>query len=332
MNRNHPKISVIVTTYNQENTIGRTIDSILAQDCDFDYEIIIGEDCSSDHTAEICRMYATRYPDKIRLLQNKKNKGLLDNYFDCILASSGEYIADCAGDDYWIDNQKLNKQCHILDSDNTIVLTHTGWNIHDVTTGNITPANQNESIYHQPIMEKGSLMLPALRRNDAPIVHLCTAMYRRDIFLKIYSEDPQLFRNKEFTCEDLQIIVAFSSEGKFAYLPDITLNYSVGAPSISSEENLLKTFDFCLGAIKLTKYIQQKYNIANKELEKYYQTDIHYIITCAFNAGDWQRCRTAKDLAKKYGLKLPLKSRILNCVSNIPFIRDIALKIKQTFD
>ena len=62
------KISVIVTTYNQEDTIGRTLNSILAQKCHLPIEIIIGEDCSTDNTRSVCENYAQRYPHIIRLM------------------------------------------------------------------------------------------------------------------------------------------------------------------------------------------------------------------------------------------------------------------------
>ena len=88
-------ISVVVCTYNQEDTIARTLDSILMQQCHVPYEIIIGEDCSTDQTLSVCEAYASKFPDKIRLIANKPNKGIIDNYFDCILASNGQYIADC---------------------------------------------------------------------------------------------------------------------------------------------------------------------------------------------------------------------------------------------
>ena len=96
------KISVIVTTYNQEDTIGRTLNSILAQKCHLPIEIIIGEDCSTDNTRSVCKDYAQRYPQIIRLMPKAENKGIQNNYYDCLLECKGKYIADCAGDDFWI--------------------------------------------------------------------------------------------------------------------------------------------------------------------------------------------------------------------------------------
>ncbi len=109
------------------------------------------------------------------------------------------------------------------------------------------------------------------------------------------------------------------------------MNYSTGINSISSERDAIKTFDFYLGTLKLTRYLQLKYHITDHELRNYYQTDIHYIITRAFNAGDWQRCMTAKNLADEYRVDLKLKSRILTAISTIAIVRDIALKLKRVF-
>ena len=133
-------ISVVVCTYNQEDTIARTLDSILMQQCHVPYEIIIGEDCSTDQTLSVCEAYASKFPDKIRLIANKPNKGIIDNYFDCILASNGQYIADCAGDDFWTDPLKLEKEVTILEQHPDVTLVHTDWHIYNETTGSSTPS------------------------------------------------------------------------------------------------------------------------------------------------------------------------------------------------
>ncbi len=70
-----PEVSVITVTYNQALTIARTLDSILAQECDFDYEIVIGEDCSTDDTLDICRRYAAAHPDKNQVAAQYRQQG-----------------------------------------------------------------------------------------------------------------------------------------------------------------------------------------------------------------------------------------------------------------
>lgn len=104
------KISVGVITYKQQETIAQTLDSILCQKGDFDLELVIGEDCSPDNTYAICADYAERYPDVVKLLPNTKNLGIMANFARVMRACTGDYIGICAGDDYWCDERKLQKQ------------------------------------------------------------------------------------------------------------------------------------------------------------------------------------------------------------------------------
>ena len=110
------KVSVGVITYNQQDTIRQTLDSILVQKGDFDLELVIGEDCSTDSTLSICREYAEQYPDKVKLLSGPQNLGITANYFRVLQVCSGEYIADIAGDDYYCDDHALEKQMRYLQS------------------------------------------------------------------------------------------------------------------------------------------------------------------------------------------------------------------------
>ena len=113
------KISVGVITYNQETTIRQTLDSIIAQKGDFDLEVVIGEDCSADATYEICEGYArcnelrnegVNELREVKLLPNTHNLGIMANFARVMKACTGDYVGICAGDDYWRDEQKLQKQ------------------------------------------------------------------------------------------------------------------------------------------------------------------------------------------------------------------------------
>lgn len=77
-----PEVSVIIVTYNQADSIGRSIESVLSQQCDFIFEIIIGEDGSTDNTREVCEDYARRFPEIVRMMPKAPNKGVVDNYFE----------------------------------------------------------------------------------------------------------------------------------------------------------------------------------------------------------------------------------------------------------
>jgi len=110
-------VSIFMLTYNQESFIAQTIESIVNQKTNFDYQLVIGEDCSTDTTREICEKYVELYSSKIKLLPSLKNNiGLIANYMRTIKECDGKYIAICDGDDYWIDEYKLQKQVDFLEN------------------------------------------------------------------------------------------------------------------------------------------------------------------------------------------------------------------------
>ena len=110
------KVSVCMVTYNHEKYIAQAIESVLMQKTNFDYELVIGEDCSTDKTKKIIIKYQKRYPKIIRIILNKKNLGAGLNFVQILEACKGEYIALLDGDDYWTDPVKLQKQVDFLDN------------------------------------------------------------------------------------------------------------------------------------------------------------------------------------------------------------------------
>ena len=103
-------ISVIVCTYNQEKYLAQALDSILMQLCDEPFEILIGDDCSTDDTGKIANDYQSRYPDKVRVVRPEKNGGASQNFIRLVEASKGEVLSICDGDDYWLREDVLQKQ------------------------------------------------------------------------------------------------------------------------------------------------------------------------------------------------------------------------------
>jgi glycosyltransferase involved in cell wall biosynthesis len=110
------KLSVLMITYNHERYIAQALDSILMQQVNFDFEVVIGEDRSTDTTREIVSRYKNLYPNKIRLLLHDSNIGMLNNLAQTYAACKGEYIALLEGDDYWTSKNKLQFQVDFLDA------------------------------------------------------------------------------------------------------------------------------------------------------------------------------------------------------------------------
>ncbi|MBN3939343.1 glycosyltransferase [Nostoc sp. NMS9] len=109
------KVSVLMVTYNHENFIAQAIESVLMQKVDFEYELVIGEDYSTDNTRQIVIEYQRKYSDKIRLLLPEVNLGAHKNFLNTFKACQGQYLAILEGDDYWTSNEKLQKQVDFLD-------------------------------------------------------------------------------------------------------------------------------------------------------------------------------------------------------------------------
>lgn len=116
-------ISVLMITYNHEKYIERAIESVLMQEGDFDFELLIGNDKSPDNTKEILEKYQSN--EKIKIFNREKNLGATNNSWDLKIRAKGDYIAVLEGDDYWITKDKLQKQLEILEKNKDGILCYT---------------------------------------------------------------------------------------------------------------------------------------------------------------------------------------------------------------
>lgn len=114
-----PLVSVCIVTYNQEDYIAEALDSVLAQTVDFPFEIIVGDDYSTDQTRNILRQYQRAYPSHIVLnLHDEHYDGIpaRKNMVVNLRAARGTYVALLDGDDFWISRDKLRKQTEVLEA------------------------------------------------------------------------------------------------------------------------------------------------------------------------------------------------------------------------
>ncbi len=144
----NPVVSICVQTYQHVNYIKQCLDGILMQETTFPFEILLGEDASTDGTREICLEYAKKYTDKIRLFSHHRENNIKINgkptgrfnFMYNFYVARGKYIALCEGDDYWIDPFKLQKQVDFLEKNTGVdlcfhrahLLTNNGFKIHNV--------------------------------------------------------------------------------------------------------------------------------------------------------------------------------------------------------
>ena len=116
MTQEYPfKVSVCVVTYNQEGLIEQCLNSLLAQQTDFSFEIVVADDCSTDGTPALIRALAARHPGRIRPILRSRNVGAYENMLMAHDAGTGQYIAHMDGDDYALPG-KLQLQADYLDA------------------------------------------------------------------------------------------------------------------------------------------------------------------------------------------------------------------------
>lgn len=190
-------VSICCVTYNHEKYIAEALDGFLMQKTSFSYEIILGDDCSTDNTKLIIQSYCRKYPGKIQLVSNEVNVGNIQNQcriFDC---AKGKYIAMCDGDDYWIDPLKLQKQVDFMEShDDSVICCHYSRVIDE--EGQVVyehPAPKALQFVYEDVLvgrkeetRTSSLML----RNKVNITQISNqdwyyTIYGSDTFLKLYA-------------------------------------------------------------------------------------------------------------------------------------------------
>lgn len=117
-----PKVSIIAISYNHEKYIRQAFESFVMQKTDFKFEVVVGDDCSTDGTQAIIDEYINRYPELFRQVRRTKNVGVQKNFIETMQAADGEYLAICECDDFWTDSQKLQRQAEFLDNNPSYAL------------------------------------------------------------------------------------------------------------------------------------------------------------------------------------------------------------------
>ena len=173
-----PKVSICVQTYQHAGFIEQCLDGLLSQKTDFPFEILLGEDCSTDGTREICKDYALENPDKIRLFLHERENNISINgkpsgrynFLNNLKNVRGKYFAICEGDDYWNDEHKLQIQHDFMESNTDYAIC-----FHEV---NILSNGQFTRSHIEPDKYDTSLITDLARKN---YIYTCSCFYRNHL-------------------------------------------------------------------------------------------------------------------------------------------------------
>ena len=243
----HPVVSVHMITYNHEPYIRQAIEGVMMQKTDFEFELVIGEDCSQDKTREICFEYQKRYPDKIRVLWWHENVSKLGGNSRRVTAHCrGEFIALCEGDDYWIDPLKLQKQVdYIRETGSVMCVANSEWHY---PNGEI----QKEEY-------KAERCLLTLQDVLGYYFHTTTYLINRDAYLKCKKRYSEMI-----VWYDCVVIACMRTMGSVCFLPDNVSVYNWTGSGISGSIGSAKR-----DMILAFQYVQFTY-CSNQVIANYY--------------------------------------------------------------
>jgi glycosyltransferase involved in cell wall biosynthesis len=226
------KVTVLVITYNHSRFIARALDSALSQQTDFDFEIVVSEDCSTDGTREIVLDYQARHPDKMRLILSEQNVHSNFVVRRGITAARGEYVALLDGDDYWTSPNKLQKQVEFLDEHRecSLCFHNAAVIIEDSNepSRHWTPANQPRLSSFEDIWLGN-------------FIATCTTMLR----LNMLGEVPRWY-DALFPITDWPLYILCAAHGPLGYIDEVMGAYRLHAGGLYSPYSEWKKLEMTL--------------------------------------------------------------------------------------
>jgi len=260
-----PLVSILCVTFNQKNYIRQTIDGFLKQKVNFSIEIIIHDDASTDGTAEIVKEYAEKYPNIIKPILQKENQysqgiGIWTTHI--YPKAQGKYFAECEGDDYWTDPNKLQHQVDFLERNPEYIFSHTSFKYYDQANNKFL---EDSSVAENSRIQKEcpeKIGLYILDQNKYRI-QTVTTIYRSDLWQKITDE---FAISNYFMMGDTQLFFFATMNGKIHYDPSITSVYRLSPNSACKRGEKNKAhYRFNLSCeemrVYLSKYIQDEETI-----------------------------------------------------------------------
>ena len=242
----NPLASIVVIAYNQEHSLPVTLNSLLAQKTDFQFEIVVGDDCSKDGTRSVLEDFAVRYPGIIRPVYNEENLGILGNYVSTLSQCKGKYLSACGGDDYWNDPEKLQLQVDIMEQNPEIGLVYTDVIMDSVVT--------NEWFVRKCQDLEDNVFTQLLR---GCFITAPTVCYRASLLEYVDFDE---FKRQGFIMEDYPMWLIFSLYTRFFHLKRPSITYRIEREYIKEARTVsLHACEFDEGATAVRLFFLRKF-------------------------------------------------------------------------
>lgn len=319
----HPRVSVIIITFNQKATIGRAIESVLAQEGETPFEIILADDASTDGTRTVCEEYAGSHPDKIRLLPPAPNKGMVRNYFDAMRECRGEFVTDCAGDDYWTDPLKLDRLAALLDAHPEATVAYSDWTVCDTADGSTHDGSSHPSTL--PLdgsVTPGPEIMARLMNHTAGLPYNLTAsLMRRAPVAQMLETHPERLCNPDWGCEDLPLMALLASQGGAVGCAVSTYIYNVTQGSVSIDTDSERQARFYLRVMRCHRELGLIYSVQPEAMSEFFNAKADYTVAHALYSGSRVLCAEVAAEIRRWPLKLPIRTRL-----QLPFLTSPLLR------
>ncbi|MBP5411990.1 MAG: glycosyltransferase family 2 protein [Bacteroidales bacterium] len=248
-------VSIRCLAYNHEAYIRQCLDGFVMQQTNFRFEAIVHDDASTDHTAEIIREYAAKYPDIIKPIYETENQySKQDGSLRRIMndACKGKYIAMCEGDDYWTDPLKLQKQVDFLEEHESYVMCAHNSIVKDESTGFMRCFNNwltEDTFGYSEIISK-NWFLPTQ-----------SLLFRRDVYERNIT-------NRHFYNGDYYTQLCLTREGGLVHYSNECMGVYRAGVGISMNDTIYKNN---LRLIELLKYMSA---LSNEKYKKVFENRI----------------------------------------------------------
>lgn len=239
-----PIVTIVTPAYNHERYLRETIEGIVAQQTDFPIELIIGDDDSTDRTAEIALKYQQAYPGLIRVLRGNHNVGMHMNAARLVANARGRYLAFCEGDDCWHRSDKLRAQLELLESDPEISLVCSSWR-----------TTSEEGILLVPdvlAIDKSHLHYFGLDDILAGRVKTVTVCTRTEVVRQALEHSP-LCRAGRYPFGDAPMWVEASRHGRCVCLPQVYAAYRLSRNSATRPADIMDVYRFIAGSCEFDR-------------------------------------------------------------------------------
>lgn len=268
------KVSIIVTAYNQENYIEEALLSLVNQKTTFNYEIIVGEDCSTDNTRSILTTLQKKYPNIITLIFNEKNLGIAGNWTSTMRQSNAEYLAICEGDDYWTDIHKLQKQVDFLEKHPTYGMVCTDYSKFFEKDGSYRENCFKIDKYLKEVKFEDFVY-------DRSTIMSGTVLFKKNLFLEYDQVIPEKLRAK-WKMPDTPLWLFIAAKMKIGVLPDSTATYRIREVSGCRMDNEQDQFWFVFNGYDIPLFIVSSFNLPLKIRKKLLMDRTNFGLEYAF--------------------------------------------------